>query len=144
MNVFLDTSVLVAGCVRQHPHFVRARPLLEDVAHGRNKGYISCHTLAETYSALTSIPMVPRILPIEAERIIFTNIKPYFVSISITPSMYEKAIDLCVRQSLPGGKVYDALLLECARKAGCDRIYTFNLSDFRKLAPDLLQRIAAP
>ena len=144
MTVFCDTSVLVASCVRQHPHFSRSWPILDAVAHGRQEGYISCHIFAEVYSSLTSLPIVPKILPTEAERIIFTNIRPHFRSISITASMYEKAIDLCVRQSLPGGKIYDALLLECARKAQCELIYTFNLSDFRKLAPDLSERIAAP
>ena len=29
MRVFCDTSVLVAGCVRLHPYFNRARPVLE-------------------------------------------------------------------------------------------------------------------
>jgi len=144
MTVFCDTSVLVASCVRQHPHFSRSRPILDGVAHGRQKGYISSHTLAEIYSALTSLPIVPKIHPAEAERILMTNIKPHFKSIPITPTMYERAIDLCVRQSLPSGKVYDALLVECARKAQCERIYTFNLSNFRRLAPDLSERIAAP
>ena len=58
--------------------------------------------------------------------------------------MYEQAIDACVRHSLSGGKVYDGLLVECARKGECDRIYTFNVEDFRRLAPDLTSRIVAP
>jgi predicted nucleic acid-binding protein len=45
---------------------------------------------------------------------------------------------------LPGGQVYDALLLACARKSGADAIYTWNLKHFRQLAPDLAKRIRTP
>jgi predicted nucleic acid-binding protein len=144
MNVFCDTSVLVASCVRQHPHFAPARAMLEAVASGQHSGAISAHSLAELYSALTSLPVLPRILPAEAERLIQTNVRAHFRLIPVTSAMYVAAIDICVRHSLGGGKVYDALLLACARKAACDRIYTFNLGDFRRLAPDMADRITAP
>ena len=144
MKCFFDTSVLVAACVRQHPHFVRARHALESVASGRDEGAISAHSVGEMYSALTNLPLLPRILPAEAERIIRTNVKAHFRCQPVTTAMYEAAIDVCVRQSFAGGKVYDALLLECARKAECKRLYTFNVRDFRRLAPDLADRIVAP
>lgn len=129
--------------VCRHPHFSRARPLLQSVVEGE-EGVISCHSLAETYSALTSLPLAPRILPAEAERIIGANIRPHFRRQALTDAMYDRAVQACVRHSLPGGNVYDALLIECAREAGCDRLYTFNLGDFRRLAPDLAERIVAP
>ena len=72
------------------------------------------------------------------------NILPHFTSIAVTAGMYERAIEICAARGLGGGKIYDALLLECARESKSDRIYTFNLRDFRKLAPDLADRIAAP
>ena len=143
MRLFVDTSVLVAGCVRRHPHFPRARPLLQSIAEGA-EGVISCHSLAETCSALTSLPLAPRILPAEAERIVGANIRPHFRRQVVTDAMYDRAVQACVRQSLAGGSVYDALLIECAREADCDLLYTFNVGDFRRLAPDLSARIVAP
>ena len=144
MKVFCDTTVLVAACVRQHPHFGRARSVLESVASGHDEGAISAHSLGEMYSALTNLPQTPRILPAEAERMIGNNVKRHFRAVPVTTAMYEAAIDVCVRQSFAGGKVYDALLLECARKAMCERIYTFNTRDFHRLAPDLADRITQP
>lgn len=45
----------------------------------------------------------------------------------------------------PGAKIYDALLLRCAEKCPAQRIYTFNLWDFKQLAPNHLQnKICAP
>jgi hypothetical protein len=32
----------------------------------------------------------------------------------------------------------------CAARSGAERIYTFNLSDFQELAPNLRDRICAP
>lgn len=144
MTVFCDTSVLVAACLRSHPHYERARPLLEAIAGGRDAGVIAAHSLAEAYSALTSVPLVPRILPSQARDLVATNIDRHFKTIAITPEMYGRAIEVCAARALGGGKVYDALLLECARQSQADRIYTFNLKDFRKLAPDLSERIVAP
>ena len=144
MTVFCDTSVLVAACIRQHPHYERARPLLEAIAAGKERGVISAHSLAEAYSALTSVPVVPRIRPSEAREIISTNIRRHFQLVAITPEMYEQAVDLCAARGLAGGQAYDALLIECARQSQADRIYTFNLGDFRQLAPDLADRMAAP
>ena len=143
MRLFFDTSVLVAACVRRHPHFPRARPLLESVVAGV-EGVISGHSLAETYSALTSLPLAPRILPAEAEMIIGANVRPHFRRQALTDAMYDRAVQVCVRHSVSGGGVYDALLIECAREAGCDRLYTFNVADFRRLAPDLVTCIVAP
>jgi predicted nucleic acid-binding protein len=144
MTLFCDTSVLVAACLRHHPHYERARPVLAVIAGGEQQGVISAHSLAEAYSALTSVPLVPRILPSQARDIVSRNILPHFTRIAITPEMYERAIETCAARGFGGGKVYDTLLLECARQSQAERIYTFNLRDFRALAPDLAERIAAP
>ena len=144
MTVFCDTSVLVAACIRKHPHYERARPVLETIAAGKDVGIICAHSLAEAFSALTSVPVVPRILPTEARVTITTNIQRHFQIVAVTSGMYERAMDICVGRGLGGGKVYDALLIECARQSQADRIYTFNLPDFRRLAPDLAERLVAP
>jgi hypothetical protein len=41
-------------------------------------------------------------------------------------------------------KVYDALLLRRAEKCGAERIYTWNLSHPRRIAPDLADRGRTP
>jgi hypothetical protein len=39
-----------------------------------------------------------------------------------------------------GAKIYDALLVRCAATCAVERIYTFNLGDFKQLAPPGLQK----
>ncbi len=144
MTLFCDTSVLVAACIRNHPHHARARPVLESVAGGQAAGWMSAHSLAEVFSALTSVPLAPRILPLEAQAMIAANLRRHFRMVAVTERMYERAVEVCVGRGVGGGKVYDALLIECAREVPADRIYTFNLADFRRLAPDLSDRLCAP
>lgn len=85
-----------------------------------------------------------RIHPVEAERLIEHTIVPHFELIESSTTDYQETIRRCACQSAIGGMLYDALLLECARKAGADRIYTFNTRHFQALAPDLAGILCAP
>ena len=100
--------------------------------------------MAETYSALTTLPLQPKIVPAEARLIIETNILACFRRVAVTAKMYERAVLRCAELGVPGGVIRNALLLECARAADADRIYTFNVRDFQRLAPGLAARIVAP
>ena len=145
MDIFFDTTVLVAASVQNHPHFGRARPALQRVARGQDKGFISAHSTAEVYAVLTRLPVRPRILPLEALRLITENILPHFEQVGITKRDYLDALNIVGNGGWGGGKIYDALLLCSAAKCSVDRIYTFNLEDFRRLAQPALQAlICAP
>jgi predicted nucleic acid-binding protein len=50
MKVFFDTTVLVAASSKSHPHHVQAFPALRRVAAGRDRGFISSHSIAEVYA----------------------------------------------------------------------------------------------
>ena len=113
----------------------------------RNKeivGHVSGHTLAEAYAVLTRTPFTPPIYPAEAWKLLSENVLPFFEIVSLTPTMYRETIQECSESGWIGGRVYDALHLHCAKKAGCDRIYTFNVRHFQQLGPDLADRIGAP
>ena len=145
MNVFFDTSVLVAASVASHPHHARALPVLQRVASGQDKGFVGAHSIAETYAALTRVPVVPRIHPSEADRIVRGNILSTCTVVTADVAQYLEALTAVQERGLPGAKIYDALLLACAALSSAERIYTFNLGDFRELArPDILARIGSP
>ena len=145
MQVFFDTSVLVAASVGSHPHHAQALPALRRVADGQDRGFIGVHSIAEAYAALTRLPVAPRIHPSEAGRIIRDNILKHFDLVAAGQAEYLQALAAVQDKGWPGAKIYDALLLACAARSGAERIYTFNLSDFRGLAPTELQaRICSP
>ena len=145
MNIFFDTSVLVAASSRSHPHYVQAFPALLRVASGRDKGFISTHSIAEVYAALTRLPVVPRIHPAEAARIVADNLLSTFEAVPVNKKDYLEALATVKDGGWSGAKIYDALLLCCAAKCSVDRVYTFNLTDFRLLAPAGVRgKICAP
>ena len=145
MRVFCDTSVLVAASESSHPHHAQALPALRRVASGEDTGFIGVHSIAETYAALTRLPVQPRIHPSEAARIIRENILKRFTLVPAGEAEYLQALAAVENCGWPGAKVYDALLLACAARSGAERMYTINLGDFRGLAPAEMQtRICAP
>ena len=145
MDIFFDTTVLVAASERSHPHYSRAWPALRRVAAGRDKGFIGIHSIAEVYASLTRLPVQPRIHPAEAARIITDNILPHFEAVPIHTNDYLEALNTVKNGGWSGANIYDALLLTAAVKCAADRIYTFNLGDFKLLAPGNLQgRICTP
>lgn len=105
---------------------------------------MSIHSIAEIYAALTRLPVQPRIHPAEAERIIMDNILPHFEAVPVGKEDYTDALRLVADGGWGGAKIYDALIIGCAAKSQADRIYTFNLMDFRQLAPSLEEKICAP
>src|SRR5262249_6139218 len=139
-----DTSVLVAASEQSHPHYRQASPALRRVATGKDQGFMSAHSMAEVYAALTRLPVQPRIHPAEAGRIITDNLLPHFELVSAGVKDYTEALKLVRDGGWSGAKIYDALIVGCAAKSKADRIYTFNLADFRLLAPDLEEKICAP
>ena len=106
---------------------------------------MSAHSIAEVYAALTRLPVQPRIHPVEATQIITDNILTHFDIVTIEKEDYLQALRVVGSGGWAGAKIYDALVIGCASRVDADRIYTFNLGDFRQLAPPELQaRICAP
>jgi predicted nucleic acid-binding protein len=145
VNWYFDTSVLVSAAVRRHPHNAPALAVLEELVSRKHRGCISAHSLTEVYSVLTRTPFKPPLYPSEAWQIIEEMILPYMELLTLTSKEYREVVRHCAASGWAGGRIHDAVHLRCAQKAGCDRIYTFNVKDFRALAPpDLADRISAP
>ena len=116
MKLYFDTSVPIAASVQEHTHHAPALQALDAMLLERHKGYISAHSLAE-----------------------FVEI------VALSAAEYKDLVRQCAAQGHIGGHVYDAVHLRCARKAKCDRLYTFNVKHFRALAPDSFRhKVGAP
>jgi predicted nucleic acid-binding protein len=97
-------------------------------------------------SGVTDAPAGPaRIHPVEAARIVTENILPYFEVVALGKEDCLEALNTMGSGGWVGAKIYDALLLACAARCAVERIYAFNLGDFRRLAPAGLQeKICGP
>lgn len=142
---YFDTSVLVAALVEIHPHHQPAVALLEESIGRRVTAYMSTHGLTELYSVLTRTPFKPPISPALAWQLIEESILPNIERVTLTPREHTELLRTIAKEGVAGGRVYDAIHIECARKTTCDRIYTFNVRNFRALAPvGVIDKIAMP
>ena len=82
--------------------------------------------------------------PTEAYRFVSETIVGRCEVVCLVEKDYLATLETAAKAGLRGGVIYDALQLRCAEKARCDRIYTFNISDFVRIAPHLGKRIVHP
>jgi predicted nucleic acid-binding protein len=144
MRVFCDTSVLVAAALEAHAHHRSAHAVLDRIARRDDIGFISAHSLAETYSVLSRMPTLPKLTASDVLAILEQNIIPHFTLVTLAAADYLNAIRDLSAKGLGGGRVYDVLHIMTTRHQALDRIYTFNESEWKSLAPDLAQIIVSP
>lgn len=139
--IFLDTSVLVAIAQVDHVHHAPSRELWNGCA--AKETAVSTHTLAEFYSSVTSMPPGVRLSGRDAMLALETFLRR-IAPIALAASEYIETLNSCAAAGLTGGTIYDALHVACARKVNAERIYTWNVRHFQRVAPDLAERIVAP
>lgn len=127
---FVDSSILIESLVAGQPHHRRCAELVDEATD------TATHCLAETFSQLTGGRLGFRVAPAEAARLIrqrTSGLRP----ISLSGAQMLALLDDTPRRGARGGAIYDLLILEAARLADAEVVWTLNLSDFRALAPDL-------
>jgi predicted nucleic acid-binding protein len=144
MKVLFDTSVLVAALVAAHPHHARAFPWLKKAKEEEIELLISSHTMAELYTVLSTLPVIPRITPGMAWRLIHESVLSFATITALSSSDYQSTIKRMSELGISGGAVYDALIAKSAQKAGAERILTFNVADFKRVWPEGAAQIAVP
>jgi predicted nucleic acid-binding protein len=144
MRIFCDTSVLVPSVLKSHVHHPTARAVLDRIRRHEDLGHTSAHALAETFAVLSRMPTKPKLEGQDVLELLENDIIPHFVFVGLPPEDYPQAIRDLVAKGLGGGRIYDLLHLRIAAKLPLDRIYTFNDSEWKTLAPELASLICAP
>jgi predicted nucleic acid-binding protein len=142
MKYLFDTSVLVAAMMSGHSSYNVCLPLLQKAQARQIVGFISTHTLAELYSVLTRIPQT-KITPDLAQELIRDNLQT-FEFVSLGAEDHTAAIDLMVRNRIPGGGIFDALIAQAALKTDVDVILTLNAKHFIRLGTAIAQKVQEP
>jgi predicted nucleic acid-binding protein len=141
VSCFFDTSVLVAAFTELHPrHEASFRAF---AAADREAAFCGAHTMAEVFAVMTRLPVSPPISP-ESALLFVGEIRKRLTVIPLDAADYSDTIERAVERAVSGGRIYDALLLRCAEKAGTDTIYTWNVKHFETIAPGLAGRIRTP
>jgi predicted nucleic acid-binding protein len=57
---------------------------------------------------------------------------------------YVRTISSLAAAGISGGAIYDALLARCAIKSGAEILYTWDVADFRRVAPEIAKQVRTP
>lgn len=127
MNAYWDSSAIVSGALEPA------------VRHALNSTRPWCrpHALAEVFSTLTGSRLGFRIDPASASELI-AGIAANLRFVELTTDETLLALAAAQSRGVRGGRIHDFLHAQAARKAGCSRLVTLNLSDFQGLDPDLV------
>ena len=145
MKVFLDTNVLVAASIRQHPHFLRADAVMQACVEGQMQAVVHAHSLLEFHSAVTQLPGGLSVPSAQVPSLLAEGILPFVRLTALSPDEVVTVQQRAGTLALVGGIIYDLYLLMAAERDKVDRLYTFNTAHFQALAPpEFSRRIVAP
>jgi predicted nucleic acid-binding protein len=131
--IYLDTSVIVPALWDRHPNFAHCNLLTNspNVA-------TSAHALAEAFKVLTGAYKLTNAFATT----VLTDLTRAIHIEALSLDDYLDALSRTETQGIIGGAIYDSIHAAVARRLRVDRVLTYNLSDFRRVAPDL--NIATP
>jgi predicted nucleic acid-binding protein len=98
--------------------------------------------MAETYNTLTRLNTYA--FPAFAAFTIVEQVSQHFTLVTLTSDETLETLRYAAQSDILGPRIFDALLIACARKANCTAIYTHNVGHFKQIAPDLADRIQNP
>lgn len=128
MRRYLDSSVLVEACLTQSPHFAAADDLVRSP-----ESVTSTHALAECFATLSGDPRL-RLSPAAAAQLTLGLVQELAL-VELPGTLYRETLTQAAGQGVRGGLIYDALHAAAAERAGCNEIFTLNLSHFQHLRP---------
>ena len=130
---FVDTSCIVAALCAWHVHHARAAAELERRLRERQRLATAAHALLETYAVLTRLPAPHRLSPADTLALLDGNFLDRAHIVSLDGEGYRMLLRRIGREGISGGRTYDALIADCARKAGAPVLLTFNAGHFADL-----------
>ena len=128
----LDTSVVIAALLSWHEHHEVALPTVQQALAQPDGAILPLPALIESYSVMTRLPPPSRLAPQDAHALLVRTFSEARI-VSLDGGEGWELIDGLARHQIAGGTAYDGQIVACARKAGADRIATFNPRHFARL-----------
>jgi predicted nucleic acid-binding protein len=129
-DVFLDTSVLLAGLIDFGPQSAPAQQVLQAVAVGTIAAGTAWHCCLEVYSVATRLPPEFRVSPADAVRLLEEEVFARMAIHDLPAGDRSPFLSSLVQEGIAGGRIYDAHIADVARAAGARVIVTDNRRHF--------------
>ena len=131
VEVFFDTSVLLAGLIDFGPQSGPAQSLMHAVAEKKIQGPATAwHCCMEFYSVATRLPPEFRLVAPDAVRLIGDEILGRMSVHDLPNADRATMLRLLADDGIMGGRIYDVHIAEVARAAGAGIIVTDNRRHF--------------
>ena len=131
VGVFFDTSVLLAGLIDFGPQSAPAQTLLHAVVEKRVASPATAwHCCLEFFSVATRLPPEFRLGPADAVRLLEEEVFARMAVHDLPSSERVAMLHSASRDSISGGRIYDAHIAEIARAAGAAIVVTDNRRHF--------------
>src|SRR5262245_2823890 len=121
---------MVAAVCEWHEGHAAALTEIERRLDDGERMAVPAHALAESYAVLTRLPAPHRLSPADAWQLIEENFAKSAIVVALTAKTYQAVLSAVAKQSVGGGRTYDALIGECARQAKAEALLTFNRRHF--------------
>lgn len=139
----LDTTCLVALLCGWHEHHAATASALERRIDAGATLVLPAPALIEAYSVLTRLPAPHRLAPVDASQLLRQNFEQGARVASLSAKDTWSLLGNAPLDKVQGGRVYDAVMAACARKAGARELLTLNLRHFEGFA-DATLRVTSP
>src|SRR4051794_25992063 len=120
----------------EHVHHDRAVGAINRRLDAGDTMVIVAHTLLETYSTVTRLPVPSRVRPSDALAAIERSFLAQGIVVALRHEQYIFLLYDLVNRGTVGGQVYDAAIVACARQAGVTELLTLNERHFRRFEGD--------
>ena len=131
VNVFLDTSVLLAGLIDFGPQSAPAQSLLHAVAEKRVASPATAwHCCLEFFSVATRLPPEFRVGPADAVALLEEEVFGRMAVHDLPPDDRLPMLRAAARDAIAGGRLYDSHIAEVARASGATVVVTDNRRHF--------------
>jgi predicted nucleic acid-binding protein len=138
-----DTSCLIPAICSWHEHHALALKAIEERLSRKERMVIAAPALLEAYAVLTRLPSPHRLRPDQAGSLLEVNFVRGGKVLALEAGDYLDVLRETALQGVAGGRIYDALIAACARRARARTLLTFNARDFSEFASPTLT-IAVP
>jgi predicted nucleic acid-binding protein len=138
-SIFLDSTVLVAGCIDFGPAADPALRIMDAIAEGQIRNvHTAWHCCLEFYAVTTRLPEELRLTPTEARQLLTQEILPRLRVHQLPEKVQVDFLRQAELLRICGGRIYDAHIAEISRLAGATIVVTDNGRHFNPLLrPDV-------
>lgn len=128
-----DTSVIVPALLAWHEHHLAALPMVQRAMKAEAPAIVPVPALVEAFAVLTRLPPPHRLRPADAHRLLADTFRAKARVVGLDGEGAWALVDGALAHDISGGATYDAHIAACARKAGAERLATFNRRHFERL-----------